>query len=162
MRKIATTIVAAAAVVTTIGLAPLSASAFGGACTSPTGRHYNKMGTQLGLTDKQKQEIRDICGKSRAENEALVKQLAVEQRALRALIHADTVDEAAIRAQSAKVSDIRTNLVVQHAKTSHQVRALLTPEQIKKLKDIQAKRESRMNEMHKRGPGHHGHHGNNR
>jgi Spy/CpxP family protein refolding chaperone len=147
MKKIAKTITAIAAVVATIGLAPLSASAFGGACPPPTERHYNRMGTELGLTDKQKQDIQEICTKSRTQNEPLIKQMATEKRALRTLIHADSVDEAAIRAQSGKMAAIMANLAVQHAQTARQVRALLTPKQAQKLKEIQAKRDSRMDDM---------------
>ncbi len=158
MKKIAKTITAIAAVVTTIGLAPLSASAFGGVCPPPTGRNFNKMGTDLGLSDKQKQDIREICTKSRAQNEPLIKQMATERRALRTLIHADSVDEAAIRAQSGKVAAIMANLAVQHAQTGRQVRALMTPEQAQKFKEIQAKRDSRMDDLGNCGVRHHGQH----
>lgn len=157
MKRSAKTIAAIAAVVTTIGLAPLSASAFGGACPPPTGQHYNKMGTELGLSDKQKQDIREICTKSRAQNEPLIKQMATEKRALRTLIHADSVDEAAIRTQSGKVAAVMANLAVQHAQTARQIRSLLTPEQAQKFKEIQAKRDSRMDDMGNRGARHHGH-----
>jgi periplasmic protein CpxP/Spy len=157
MKRTVKTIAAIAAVVTTIGLAPLSASAFGGACPPPTGRHYNKMGVELELSDKQKQDIREICTKSRAQNEPLIKQMTTEKRALRTLIHADSVDEAAIRAQSGKVAAIMANLAVQHAQTTRQIRALLTAEQAQKFKEIQAKRDSRMDDMGNRGARHHGH-----
>jgi Spy/CpxP family protein refolding chaperone len=104
------------------------------------------MGTELNLSSKQKQDIKDVYTKSRAGIEPLMKQLRTERRALRTLTHADTVDEAAIRAQSNKIATIMADLAVQHTQTTSKVRALLTPEQVQKLKTIQAKRDSLMDE----------------
>lgn len=147
MNTIRKTIAAIALVVATATIAPLSASALEAGCMPPTGQHIKRMGTELGLSSKQKQDIQDVYTKGRARNEPLMNQMATERRALRALIHADTIDEAAIRTQSGKVSAIMADLAVQHAQAARQVRALLTPEQAQKLKAIQATCDCRMDEM---------------
>lgn len=143
MKAIAKTIAAIVAVIATTTLAPLSASAHEGECMDPTGQHFKKMGTDLGLSAKQQQDMQELFSKSRARNEPLLKQMATERRALRALIHADSINEAAIRAQSGKVAAAMADLAVQRAQTVQQIRALLTPEQIQKFKTIQAKHDNR-------------------
>jgi Spy/CpxP family protein refolding chaperone len=147
MKPVRKTIAALALAVATASLAPHYAAAYGGECMPFPEQHCRKMGSELNLSDKQKQDIRDICAKSRTQVEPLMKQLRAEHRSLRTLIHADTINEAAIRAQSNKIAAIMADVAVQHAQTAGKVRALLTPEQAQKLKAIQAKRDSRMDEM---------------
>ena len=144
MKTTIRTIAAAAALITAVSLAPAGASAFTGDDGPPmAGRHFKKMATELGLSAQQQQDIKAIFQKARPQSQPQMKQLMAERHALRALIHADTVDEAAIRAQSAKVAAIQADLAVQRALTGQQVRKLLTPEQVQKMKDFQAKMDRR-------------------
>lgn len=134
----------AIAVVIGIGVMPIVAPAYmGGDEPAPSGKHFKKMAAELGLTADQSRAIEDIFKKNRPLAEPLVKQLASERRALRALIHAETVDEAAIRAQSAKVAAVEADLAVKRAHGAQEIRKLLTPEQIQKFKVIQDKRDRR-------------------
>jgi protein CpxP len=112
----------------------------------PVGHHFNKMATELGLTNQQKQNVKDIFVKIRPQTEPLMKQLKTERRALRSLIQAETIDDAAIRAQSAKVAVVAADLAVQKAHVAQQIRTVLTPEQVQKFKELQANRDSRMDE----------------
>lgn len=158
MKPVRQTIAALALAIATISAAPLHASAYGGECMPAPEQYCRRMGAELNLSSKQKQDIQDVYTKSRARNEPLMKQMVAERRALRALIHAETVDEAAIRAQSGKVAAIMADIAVQHAQTAHQVRALLTPEQAQKLKSIQGKRDGKMDEMQSCGARQHRRH----
>lgn len=143
---------AIAAVVATVSFAPVTASAIMGEDGAPpAGRHFKKMASELGLSIQQKQEVKEIFSKNRPQAEPLMKLLKTERRALRELIQADVIDEAAIRAQSSKVAAVEADLAVQRAHVAQQVRAILTPEQVQKFKAIQAKRNSRMDEMPSRG-----------
>jgi Spy/CpxP family protein refolding chaperone len=140
----------AAAMVAAIGLTSLDSRAYMGEDGSPpVGRQMKKMAAELGLTSQQQQAVKDVFAKNRPQAESLMKQLKTERHALRALIQADAVDEAAIRAQSAKVASVEAELAVQRAQSAQQIRAILTPEQILKFKELQAKRDNRMEE--KRG-----------
>lgn len=144
MKTTIRTLAAAAALITAVSFAPVGASAFMDDDGPPmAGPHFKRMATELGLSAQQQQEIEAIFQKERPQLQPLMKQLMVERHALRTLIHADTVDEAAIRAQSAKAAAIQADLAVQRALTGQQIRKLLTPEQAQKLKDFQAKMESR-------------------
>jgi periplasmic protein CpxP/Spy len=69
--------------------------------------------------------------------------VVIERRALRTLIQADTIDEAAIRAQSAKVAAIEADLAVQRAHSAQDFRKVLTPEQLQKFKAMQDQRDSK-------------------
>jgi protein CpxP len=75
----------------------------------------------------------------------LIKQVVTERRALRDTIRAEkTIDEAAIRAQAAKVASLEADLAVQRAHVAHEIRAVLTPGQLQKLKDMQTDADARI------------------
>ena len=135
------------AVVAAVSFSPLTSSAFMGEDGAPpAGRHFKKMATELGLSAQQQQDVKAVFAKNRPQAEPLMKQLKTEHRSLRALIQADAVDDAAIRAQSAKVAAVEADLAVQGAHVGQQVRAILTPEQIQKFKELQADRDKRMDD----------------
>ena len=101
---------------------------------------------QLGVTDEQKAQVKEILKKYQPTVQPLVKQFVVEHRALRDLIHAESVDETAIRAQVEKVAKVGADLAVQCAHVSHEIRAVLTPDQIQKLKDMKVDLDTRIDE----------------
>jgi protein CpxP len=145
----------AAAVVAAVSFSPVTSSAFMGEDGAlPAGHHFNKMATELGLSGQQKQDVKDIFVKIRPQTEPLMKQLKLERRALRTLIQAETIDDAAIRAQSAKVAVVEADLAVQKAHVAQQIRTVLTPEQVQKFKELQANRDSRMDEKRSHRPRH--------
>ena len=91
----------------------------------------------LGVTDAQKQQVKTILRQHRPTVEPMIHHLVAERRKLRDTIRADEIDEKAIRAQSAKVAGIEADLAVQRAHVVHEIKPVLTPEQIEKLKDMQ-------------------------
>ena len=99
---------------------------------------------QLGVTGEQKAEVKGILRKYQPTVEPMVRQLVDARRALRGTIRAETIDESAIRAQAARVASLEADLAVQRAHIAHDVRATLTPDQIEKLKELQANRDARV------------------
>lgn len=98
---------AIAAVVAAINFSPISASAhMGGKCMHQTEHDFEIMEKKLRLSTEQKQNIKGVHTKCRAQNELIMKQMGTEQHALKTLTHANTVDDPAIRAQSGKVTAI--------------------------------------------------------
>lgn len=84
---------------------------------------------RLDLSAEQRAEIRDIVGDHREE---LAGELAAVRNARSALfdqIHADSFDEAAVRAQAAAVATAEAELAVTRATLVHELRAVLTEEQ---------------------------------
>jgi Spy/CpxP family protein refolding chaperone len=99
---------------------------------------------QLEVTADQKAEVKTILRKYQPTVGPLIKQVVTERRALRDIIRAETIDETAIRAQAAKVASLEADLAVQRAHVSHDIRAVLTPDQLQKLKDMQVNVDARI------------------
>ena len=91
---------------------------------------------ELGVSQAQKQQIHAVLRESRPTIKPLVTQYVQERRALRETIHTAPVNEAAIRAQAARVAQIEADLDLNRAYISERIRAVLTPEQVEKLKQI--------------------------
>lgn len=106
-------------------------------------RYFKKMARELGLTDQQKTQAKALKEGLRAENQELFGTLRTEKRQLRGMIHSGTADEAAIRAQVAKVAAAEAELAVKKAQGAKQFLALLTPDQVEKYRALQAKREAK-------------------
>ena len=101
-------------------------------------RLFKRLARKLSLTDQQKSQAQAMFTANRAQAKPLFTGLMTERRQLRTLIQSGTADEAAIRAESAKVSSLEADLAVQRAKGAKQFMALLTPDQQAKLKALRA------------------------
>lgn len=124
----------------------------GGPGGCPAGQHgkfFDKMATRLNLTDAQKQQAKDIFTKSREAAKPLMQQLREESGKMRDLMKADTLDEAAIKAQAAKLAPIKADLGILRVKAEREFRQILTPEQQQQLKAMREQRANRF-KGHKR------------
>jgi periplasmic protein CpxP/Spy len=104
-------------------------------------RYFKKLAKALGLTSQQKVQAKAIFENQQAQNKPLFSALMTEKHQLRTLIQSGTTDEAAIRAQAAKLSSAQADLAVQKAQAAKQFLALLTPDQVTKLRAFQAKQD---------------------
>jgi Spy/CpxP family protein refolding chaperone len=114
---------------------------FGG----PHQHGFRNMTERLGLTDAQREQARTIFQTNRTAMAPTLERLRTERQKLRTLLHADTVDEAAIRAETATMSGIMADLNVNRAKTGQQFRAILTPAQLATLRSLEQNRMNRDN-----------------
>jgi periplasmic protein CpxP/Spy len=105
--------------------------------------NFKKMAKKLGLTDSQKAQAKTIFEGNKDVMKPLFTSLRTERKNLQTLIHADTIDEAAIRAETAKIAGIQADLNVNRAKSGAQFRAILTPAQLATLKTMQQKRQKK-------------------
>jgi periplasmic protein CpxP/Spy len=107
------------------------------------GRHehhnFRKIEKKLGLTDAQKAQAKAIFQGNRDVVKPIITNLRAEHKNLRALMHADTIDEAAIRTETLKIAGIQADLNVNRAKVGAQFRAILTPAQRETLKSLHKK-----------------------
>jgi len=110
---------------------------------APAKGHMRGM-EQLNLTDQQKAQVNTILRSYQPTAGPLIREVVTERRALRDAIRAQTIDETAIRAQVAKVASLEADLAVQRAHIAHDIRAVLTPEQIQKLKNMQTAADARV------------------
>lgn len=99
-------------------------------------RVFKRMARKLGLTDAQKAQAKAIFQANRETTKPMRASLRAERKNLRALIQADTIDEAAIRAETTRIAAIQADLNVNRAKVAAQFRAILTPDQLAKLKEL--------------------------
>ena len=104
---------------------------------SPGERHFlwRKL-MSLDLTEKQKGAIKEI--KSRSMKEAIKKRadLEIARIEMKDLLHKDSVDMGAIEAMLKKTESLRTDLRLSHIKAREEMKAMLTPEQKKKFKEM--------------------------
>jgi protein CpxP len=102
-------------------------------------QNFRKYANKLGLTDIQKAQAKAIFQGNKDILKPIITNLQAERKNLQSLIHADTVDEAAIRAQTVKLAGILADLNVNRARMGIQFRAILTPSQQAILKTLYEK-----------------------
>jgi protein CpxP len=100
----------------------------------------------LDLTDAQRQQVRTIMESHRDEQKAIGDRMQAARKALQAAVTADAVDEGVIRAAAVELGAVEGDAAVLHAKIRAEVFTILTPEQVKKAKELRAEMESRMKE----------------
>jgi protein CpxP len=105
---------------------------------------------ELELTEKQEHAIRGIFQENQAAFRPLMDKYFAERRDMRALTVADKIDEPAIRRQATRLASTEADLAMQRAKMSSKIRAVLTPAQVKKFQEIQARRDRRIDRFRER------------
>ncbi len=122
------------------GMAQADGGGWGGErCGKHARRDFGKLAKKLGLSDAQKAQAKAIFQGNKETVKPLFTSLRAERKNLQALIHADTIDEAAIRAETTKMAGILADLNVNRAKIGAQFRAILTPSQLATLKSLRQK-----------------------
>lgn len=106
---------------------------------------------QLDLTDDQKAQVKAIAESHQAEFKAVGEKMRAARQGMRALVEADTLDEAAVRAKSIEVAAAEADAAILNAKVRTQTLQVLTAEQLAKHKELQAQRQSLPRKQ--RGPG---------
>ena len=109
-------------------------------------RHLKKMDKKLGLTSTQKTQAQAIFQDNKEVVKPLYTSLRENKKNLRSLMHAEIIDEAAIRAETIKIAETQAELNVNKAKTGAQFRAILTPAQVEKLKTFERSGHKKNNE----------------
>jgi Spy/CpxP family protein refolding chaperone len=134
-------IVCIAAVTAVAGIAQADDGGWGGGhCGKEQRGGFKKMEKKLGLTEAQKAQAKAIFEGNRDAMKPIHTALQTERKTLQTLMRADTIDEAAIRAETAKIAGIQADLNVNRAKVGAQFRAILTPAQQAILKTVDHKR----------------------
>lgn len=102
------------------------------------GAHFDRLADKLGLTDEQKAQIKSWHEEKQAQRGEHGDAMRKAHREMWALMNADTVDEAAIRAKARELADMHADQAIEHAHFMQQLRTILTPEQLKKLEALKA------------------------
>lgn len=112
-------------------------------------QHHNfqMMAKKLGLTDAQQAQAKSVFDANKQVVKPLITNMQTERKNLHTLMQADAIDEAAIRAETAKIALIEADLNVNRATIGAQFRAILTPAQLETLKTLRQKRHNKGKEI---------------
>jgi len=91
---------------------------------------------ELGLDESTVEALAVLAESERSESEALLADLEAAHEDLRALLDAETPDEAAILQQAELIGSVETDLRKTQLRSMLQLRALLSPEQRERLKEL--------------------------
>ncbi|OGW48231.1 MAG: hypothetical protein A2078_08615 [Nitrospirae bacterium GWC2_57_9] len=137
-------------VVMLVGSAYLAAAAggpgFHGKGGGP-GMRMERMAEVLDLTDTQKEKVSAILKAEQEKTAPLRQQLAENREKMMQTTLSEKFDEAAVRAIATKQAQIKTEMMVSHARAKSEIHALLTPEQrtlAQKLGPMMGPRHERM------------------
>lgn len=95
-----------------------------------------RIAERLELTDQQRERIGEIRDSYSEEARALLENLGAERRELATAIHADPLDESAIRDAASQVARVEADMAVQRARIFSEIRQILTPEQVEKAEEL--------------------------
>ena len=98
----------------------------------------------LDLTAEQKTQIRTAMQGHREEFKAIARDMAGARGALNDTVTADTIDDAAIKAASARVAEVEARAALLRANVHRELFGLLTPEQQQKAKAMRAQTKARV------------------
>lgn len=88
-----------------------------------------RMAQELGLSDSQKEKIDALLKAEQEKTEPLRKQIDEARQQFRKASIATPFNEASIRTLATKVAQLKTEMMVSHARVRSEISALLTPEQ---------------------------------
>ena len=107
----------------------------------------------LELTDAQREQVKAIMESHREGQKVEREKMMTARKALHDAIAADPFDEAAIRAAAGAVGALDADAAVEQARIRAEIFGILTPEQVKKAKELRTEMENRMKEGRGRGRG---------
>jgi Spy/CpxP family protein refolding chaperone len=117
-------------------------------------RHALMAKEELGITDKQATRLRAMKIAFKKERITRKAEVDLAKVDLHALLHADQAAMAQIEAAVNKVYTLKAGLRVASIKTRREAKAVLTPEQQKKMKAMHRHRMREMGREHQRERGH--------
>jgi len=95
-----------------------------------------KIAVILDLTETQKKQIETLMDEKWENHQTMRTQMQAGQSELREYKQGDEFNESEFRAKAQKQADLKTEMMVQHAKTRQQLLAVLTPEQQQKAEKL--------------------------
>jgi Spy/CpxP family protein refolding chaperone len=114
----------------------LAADNFTTAATPPRGQILKRIAEKLNLTGDQKSQIKTILGGEKDTLKNLLGQLHDARKNLRAAIQAGDANENSVRAASANVAGIESDLAVERMKLYGKIAPVLTGEQRRQISDF--------------------------
>jgi periplasmic protein CpxP/Spy len=107
---------------------------------------------QLDLTDAQREQVREVMQRHRADVQEAGKRVREAFQAQRAAIESTPVNEGLIRSTAQTLANAQTDMALLQARIHTEVWSLLTPEQQEKAKQLKAQRQARFKQRAARRP----------
>ena len=105
---------------------------------------------ELDLSAGQREQAEAVLADHREAARGVLDRLGEAHAEMRDQIHADTLDEQAIREIASRMADAEAEMALARARTWQQIRGILTPEQRTEAQALFEKRRARMQERHER------------
>jgi Spy/CpxP family protein refolding chaperone len=102
---------------------------------------------ELGLTDQQRDAIHEILRNHRDELRPAIKTVIEQHRVLRNAVLADDAEETAIGNAATDMGTAIGDAAVVASQVAREVKAVLTPEQLTKLREFRADRQDAVDEL---------------
>jgi protein CpxP len=119
----------------------------------PDGRMHGRIFAQLDLTEDQRTQIHQRMDEHHIAVEHLRQQVREGHQQVAQLVHAEAIDEAAIRAAVIDNAQFNADMAVERARLVQQIRSILTPEQREKADELMQQHLAEMTEGGFRGRG---------
>lgn len=100
-----------------------------------------KVAEGIGLSEEQKAKLAEFKG-AREANRELQKKVGEGMKRQMELLQAETIDEAAVMAAIDEVFEVRKQMAKEQTKRVIAIRSVLTPEQIKKARELMKEKRS--------------------
>lgn len=101
---------------------------------------------QLDLTDEQKAQIREMLPAYRDKKEGLRTALHAKRQEMRTLMEAESFDEKAVRQKFREMAPLMEDMAVLRGRVRHDIKAVLTPEQVAAIQDRRPNRGDKRSE----------------
>ena len=105
---------------------------------------------RLNLTEAQRGQVKSVLDSHRDEMKALADRGFDARKALQAAVTAEQFDESTVRARSAEVAAVDADMAVMQARVHGELWRMLTPEQQKEARTLQAQMEQRRDQGRER------------
>jgi Spy/CpxP family protein refolding chaperone len=101
---------------------------------------------RLDLDQGQRDQVKAVLKKNLPAVKPNILRLVQEHRALKEVMRTSPADAAAIRAQSAKVAAVQSDIAIQRASLNAELRAVLRPEQVAEFEKMEKEFQTKVDE----------------
>ena len=107
------------------------------------GMRIERMAKKLGFSESQLKQAREIQEKYQPQMQALHDKKKATRQELRAVMHADNIDQAAVKKLAQQQGDLKAQKIILRSQIRSEIHKLLTAEQRTKMKEMHKNRDEK-------------------
>jgi Spy/CpxP family protein refolding chaperone len=108
---------------------------------------FERAFAKLDLSEAQQSAIDSLKQENRTASAGVHEQLKSLHEQLKQAMRADDVNESEVRGLTSQIADLRSTMMIQHAKVRKQALAILNDEQRAKFEEMKARREAKISAL---------------